>query len=199
MKYRFKNRSTGMYFNVKSVEWLKAGIESTCTSCRLAALSQDNYLDLSKIGLTLEERKWLERKCPFFQSDYLDYLQSFRFNPSQVSIQFIPTKDDPRIGDVDIEIDGLWVETILWEVPLMALISEGYFKCLDTNWESGGQEGELIYTPIRGSVVLIWHTRTSVSERSTTFPWRLRRERVWDATKTGILGSKTSHRGAYSC
>jgi hypothetical protein len=28
VKYRFKNRSTSMVFNVKTVEWLKAGIES---------------------------------------------------------------------------------------------------------------------------------------------------------------------------
>lgn len=110
------------------------------------SVSQDDYLDLSKIGLTQEEHKWLERKFPFFQAGYLDYLQSFRFNPSQVSIQFIPTTDDPEIGEVDIEIDGLWVETILWEVPLMALLSEGYFKCVETNWESDGQEGELIDT-----------------------------------------------------
>jgi len=102
--------------------------------------------DLSKISLTPEEHHWLKKECPFFQSDYLDYLQSFRFNPSQVSIQFIPTKGDPEIGQVDIEIDGLWVETILWEVPLMALLSEAYFKCVDTNWESGGQEGEQTYT-----------------------------------------------------
>jgi len=27
----------------------------------------------------------------------------------------------------------------------MALLSEAYFKCVDTNWESGGQEGEQIY------------------------------------------------------
>jgi len=127
---------------MKCVEWLKAGIESTRTSPCLAAGLTDAYPDLSKIGLTLEERKWLENKCPYFQSDYLDYLQSFRFNPSQVSIRFIPTKDDPELGQVDIEIDGLWVETILWEVPLMALFSEAYFKCVDTNWESEGQEGE---------------------------------------------------------
>jgi nicotinate phosphoribosyltransferase len=110
-------------------------------------VSQDTYVDLSRIGLTLEERKWLERKCPFFQSDYLCYLQSFRFNPSQILIQFTPTKDDPEIGQIDIEADGLWVETILWEVPLMALLSEAYFKYVDTNWESDGQEGERIYSP----------------------------------------------------
>ena len=145
VKYRFKNRSTSMDFNMKSIEWLKTGIESTQRSPCLYPVSQGVYPDLSKIGLTLEERKWLESKCPYLQSGYLDYLQSFRFNPSQVSIQFIP-KDDPEIGQVDIEIDGLWVETILWEVPLMALLSEAYFKCVDTNWESEGQEGEQIYS-----------------------------------------------------
>ena len=146
VKYRFKNRSPSMNFNIKCVEWLKAGIESTRTSPCLQPVLQDVHLDLSKIGLSLEERKWLESKCPYFQSNYLDYLQSFRFNPSHVSIQFMPTKDDPEIGQLDIEIDGLWVETILWEVPLMALLSEAYFKCVDTSWESDGQEGERMYS-----------------------------------------------------
>lgn len=38
-------------------------------------------------------------------------------------------------------VEGPWVETILWEVPLMSLLSEAYFKTVDHDWNYDGQEG----------------------------------------------------------
>ncbi|KAJ8585368.1 hypothetical protein M405DRAFT_413886 [Rhizopogon salebrosus TDB-379] len=46
------------------------------------------------------------------------------------------------MGSVEIEVRGLWLETILWEVPLMACISEIYFLYADQDWDCTGQEGE---------------------------------------------------------
>ena len=79
----------------------------------------------------------------------------------------------------------------------MALLSEAYFKCVDTNWESDGQEGEQVYS-LYGIAELMLLNRTSISERSTTLSWRLRPERVWDTATTGVLDSKASYRGSYS-
>ena len=39
-------------------------------------------------------------------------------------------------------MDGLWVETILWEVPLMACLSELYFAVVNTDWDYEGQPGD---------------------------------------------------------
>ena len=39
----------------------------------------------------------------------------------------------------NLDINGLWKDTILWEVPLMALISELYFKVCDKSWDMTGQ------------------------------------------------------------
>jgi nicotinate phosphoribosyltransferase len=36
---------------------------------------------------------------------------------------------------------GPWVETILWEIPLMSLLSETYFLVVDTLWKKDGQAG----------------------------------------------------------
>ena len=54
---------------------------------------------------------------PFFKEDYLNWLRTFRYDPSQVSVR-------NRHGKLDIRISGPWREVIMWEVPLLALISE---------------------------------------------------------------------------
>ena len=50
------------------------------------------------------------------------------------------TGADDVVGDIHIEIRGTWVDTILYEIPLLALASEAYFKFMDTDWDYDGQE-----------------------------------------------------------
>ncbi|KAG2354983.1 Quinolinate phosphoribosyl transferase [Suillus spraguei] len=92
------------------------------------------------VQLTQDERFWLQNQCKYFKAGYLDYLQSYRFKPDQISVTFIPSPDDPDMGNVKIEARGLWVETVLWAVPLMACLSEMYFRYADRDWDYTGQE-----------------------------------------------------------
>ncbi|KAK4053927.1 nicotinate phosphoribosyltransferase [Microbotryomycetes sp. JL221] len=98
---------------------------------------------LGNVTLTTEERTWLEKRCPFFPPSYLDYLSSFRFKPSeQVMLDFVVEFTDERgieWGRYELEVRGGWAETILYEVPIMAIVSEAYFKSVDTNWDYVGQ------------------------------------------------------------
>lgn len=77
---------------------------------------------MSKLALTDAEAEFLQRRCPFLPKQYIEYLRNYRFDPSEV----ITSVNDK--GELTMEIVGLWERTILWEVPLMALISELRFQ-----------------------------------------------------------------------
>ena len=71
---------------------------------------------MSALALSDDEYTWLS-SLPFFKADYLNWLRTFRFDPAQVQV-----RNDA--GKLEIRITGPWREVILWEVPLLALISE---------------------------------------------------------------------------
>lgn len=71
---------------------------------------------MSRLALTDAEFAYLSG-LPFFRQDYLNWLRTFRYDPQQVTI-------DNRDGKLQIRIAGPWREVIMWEVPLLAVISE---------------------------------------------------------------------------
>ncbi len=71
---------------------------------------------MQHLALTDDEYQWLSG-LPFFKADYLNWLRDFRYKPEQV----IVTNDN---GKLDIRLTGPWREVIMWEVPLLAVISE---------------------------------------------------------------------------
>lgn len=71
---------------------------------------------MSALTLTADEFTYLSG-LPFFTPDYLNWLRSYRYDPAQVRVR-------NHQGKLDIRISGPWREVIMWEVPLLALISE---------------------------------------------------------------------------
>ena len=65
-----------------------------------------------------------------------------------VKVTFNEKPEDRNLGRIEIEAAGPWRETILWEVPLMATLSEIYFKVVDTDWSYDGQRGEYIISAL---------------------------------------------------
>ena len=108
-------------------------------SCECDGTDLISVKGLSHLQLTNAESGWLKTTCPYLRSDYLSFLSSFRLKPNeQVNIDLV-LDDSEEWGDLDIRIKGKWVDVILYEVPLMAIISEVYFTCIDTRWNMRGQ------------------------------------------------------------
>ncbi|MGX5110546.1 nicotinate phosphoribosyltransferase [Enterobacter cloacae] len=71
---------------------------------------------MQHLTLQDDEYHWLSG-LPFFEADYLNWLRDFRYKPEQVTV----TNEN---GKLDIRLEGPWREVIMWEVPLLAVISE---------------------------------------------------------------------------
>ena len=93
-------------------------------------------IDLKNLSLSTGDLDYLKTACPYLSLEYLDFLSSFRFQPSKhIKITLLE-------GEVQLVVDGLWTDTILYEIPLLALISEAYFKFCDRDWSYNGQEAQ---------------------------------------------------------
>ena len=95
---------------------------------------------MASIRLQPDERQWLKENYPIFTETFLDQLEGFRFHPAeQIELRF--ESDDGEWGHLGLDIQGKWADTILYEVPLMSIISEAYFLHVDTDWDMTGQLG----------------------------------------------------------
>ena len=109
--YKFTNRGNHR-FNNEFLDALKTQIEL-----------------LKNLKLTDEEYVWFKNTCPWIRSWYFEYLKNYRYDPKQVEVCLDNT------NNLCIDVKGKWSSAIYWEVPLMAIISELYFKMIDKNWK----------------------------------------------------------------
>ena len=78
---------------------------------------------LPDLRMRAEELEYL-RSFRFIKSDFVDFLGLFCFNAKYIRIE----PDAAAQGGVDITIRGPWLHTILFEIPVLAIISEVYFR-----------------------------------------------------------------------
>ncbi|KAJ5698153.1 Nicotinate phosphoribosyltransferase [Penicillium macrosclerotiorum] len=125
--YGFTNRTPDMKLRRGAYKWLLEQMEK-----------------LANVRVTAEERAFLKKKCPYLNDTYLTFLETFQLKPiEQIEIKFTPTQDtgsDEDEGVVEYTIKGLWVDTILYEIPLLALTSQAYFMFSNTDWDHHNQE-----------------------------------------------------------
>ena len=75
---------------------------------------------MRNLELTDEEYIYFKNTCPYLSPAYLDFLKGYKYNPSEVHII-------QNGKELEVKVEGYWFRTILWEVPILSLISELYY------------------------------------------------------------------------
>ncbi|MGI4815856.1 MAG: nicotinate phosphoribosyltransferase [Janthinobacterium lividum] len=99
--------------------------------CRTPNVDLAPYVDeirsevasLCQLRFSAAELDYL-RQFRFFKSDYIDFLALFHLNEKRVQVAPSPKGN----GEIDIIISGPWLHTILFEIPVLAIVNEVYFR-----------------------------------------------------------------------
>jgi nicotinate phosphoribosyltransferase len=105
VEYRFKCRTPGVDL-VSCLGEIRAELAALCA-----------------LRFTPPELEYL-RGWRFIKSDFVDFLGLFQLNEKYVELA--PAANGN--GEIEIRIRGPWLHTILFEVPLLAIINEVYFR-----------------------------------------------------------------------
>ena len=93
--------------------------QRTCYPAGFDRLLSEQLHHLSEVTITDEECAFMTRSFPFLPYWFINvFLRGYRFNPSELTI----TQDAE--GHLDIRVKGKWWSTIMWEMPILAIISE---------------------------------------------------------------------------
>ncbi len=84
---------------------------------------RDEVRDLCRLRFQPDELAYL-RRWRFFKSDFVDLLALFELDERFIAIKRLEGSQ----GEIDIAIKGPWLHTILFEVPVLAIVSEVYFR-----------------------------------------------------------------------
>jgi nicotinate phosphoribosyltransferase len=163
------------------------------------SLAQPQYLtqtELGNIALSNDELRFLQSTCTYLNKPYLNFLKEFRLNPREQVVATFTAQDDTGsdndVGEVNLIVKGLWVETILYEIPLLALTSEAYFRFIDTDWIYDGQEEHAYAKGMRlleaGCVVSEFGTRRRRDYHTQALVFRGLVKARKEGEKTGLPG-----------
>lgn len=87
---------------------------------------------MAQLALTAEEEAFLRAEVPYLPPFYIDFLKGFRFDPSEVEVSLSSE------GKLSVRSSGLLYRITFWETPILAIVSELYFRAT-------GQEADLAH------------------------------------------------------
>jgi nicotinate phosphoribosyltransferase len=113
VEYRFKCRNEGIAL-APFAPTINDELDSLCT-----------------LRFAEEELSYL-RNLRYIKSDFVDFLALFHFNRRHIEVK-------ANGNDLDISIKGPWLHTILFEIPVLAIVNEAYFRATQPkpNFEDG--------------------------------------------------------------
>lgn len=84
-------------------------------------LLRDELKKMAELSLSIEEEVFLKNKMSYLPPTYIDFLKGFRFDPREVQVTM-------KGGKLHVIATGLLYRITLWETPILAIVSELYFK-----------------------------------------------------------------------
>lgn len=153
--------------------------------CRNAGVELGPYADeirdeihhLCSLRFKDEELEYLAG-LRFIKSDFVDFLSLFHLKE-----KYITVKADPEAPNgIDITIEGPWLHTILFEIPVLAIVNEVYFRHkMPVADEKEGLKR------LRTKIDLIRNEPDNDNLKITDFGTRRRFSRAWQTTVTETL------------
>jgi len=151
VEYRFKCRNPGVQL-APLVEDIRSEISHLCT-----------------LRFREPELQYL-RGLRFIKSDFVDFLGLFQMNEKYVTVQPSAAGN----GEIEIVVRGPWLHTILFEVPLLAIVNEIYFR--KTQPQSDYAEGR---RRLQAKIALIHEDESLSDMRVADYGTRRRFSRSW--------------------
>lgn len=109
VKYKFKCRNRGIDFT-PFIDRINKAIDDLCN-----LRFQSNELEYL---LTITSSNGMK----IFNQRFIDFLRHYKLDRKNIKAYI------DRNGDLQIEIEGLWLDTILFETPVLAIVNEIYFS-----------------------------------------------------------------------
>ena len=146
----------------------------TCYPKGFDQLLREQLNHLSEVVISDEERAFMTRSFPFLPYWFINvFLRGYRFNASELTIS------QDKEGHLDIRVKGKWWSTIMWEMPILATISE-LMHVLNGDAEKYDAEAEYEKSVQKGRT--IWMNGLTLGDMGTRRRFSFaHQERVIDA------------------
>ena len=95
---------------------------ATCYPKGFAEQLKEETKAMAQLSLSRDEELFLHQELPYLPPTYIDFLKGFRFNPEELIIE------QDEAGHLSIIAEGLLYRVTLWETPILALVSELYYR-----------------------------------------------------------------------
>ncbi|AGF47024.1 nicotinate phosphoribosyltransferase [Candidatus Kinetoplastibacterium desouzaii TCC079E] len=94
---------------------------------------RDEIINLCSLRFTDDELDYLG-SLRFIKSDFIDFLRIFYLSEKSITIE-----NSETTGEININVKGPWLHTILFEIPILAIVNEVYFRhnSENLNFEEG--------------------------------------------------------------
>ena len=114
----------------------------------------------------------------FIKSDFVDFLSLFHLKGKYIRV----TKDPACDFGLSIEITGPWLHTILFEIPILAIVNEVYFRHIaPVPDEAEGMRR------LRAKIALLKNEPDNADLRVSDFGTRRRFSRAWQEKVVRVL------------